>query len=60
MVAGRLVGGGRVALEFFGVQEAEDVETVGGQDDDGLHGGFAEERHGVDAVGGADLEPAAI
>lgn len=60
MVAGCLVGSGRVTLEFFGIQEAEDVEPVGGQDDNGLHGGFAEEGCWVDAVGGADLEPAAV
>ena len=42
MVTRGLVGGGRVELEFGAVQETEDVEAVGGHDDDGLHGGFAD------------------
>ena len=35
------VHGGCVVLQFGRVQEAEDVETVGGHDHDGLHRGFA-------------------
>lgn len=34
-------GGCVVVLQLGRVQEAEDVETVGGHDHDGLDGGFA-------------------
>lgn len=47
-------------LEFRRVDEAEDVEAVGGHDYDGVDGGFREEAHGCEGVGGAELEPAAV
>lgn len=60
VVAGGFTHRGRVVLEFRRVDEAEDVEAVGGHDYDGVDGGFREEAYGCEGVGGAELEPAAV
>jgi hypothetical protein len=46
--------------EAGGCEEAEDVETVGGTDDDAFARGFGEEEAQVEVVWGADLEEAAV
>jgi hypothetical protein len=46
--------------EAGGRQEAEDIEPVGGTDDDAFAGRFGEEEAQVKVVWGADLEEAAV
>ena len=50
----------RFLLQLVGGQEAEDVEPVGGRDDDAADGGLGEELGRVFAVRRAPLEEAAV
>lgn len=60
VVAHALVHGGGVLLQLGGVEEAEHVQAVGWEDDDGVQLGFSEKSGSGECIGVSELEESTV